>query len=89
MTRIRDLPCLGNVTERQFAELGIHTAEALLAMTPLSAFAALKHRFGRQITLNALYALDCAFSDTHWRDQTEARRAQLKELARQLTQKPG
>ena len=85
--RIRDLPGLGPVTERQFAELGIGSADALLHLSPLAAYSMLKHRFGRQVSLNALYALDCAFTDTHWRDQTAERRAELKAEAAQLVRK--
>jgi DNA transformation protein and related proteins len=69
---------LGPVTARRLAEVGITDADSLRAAGAVTAFRMLRFRFGRAVTLNALYGLDAAIREVHWREIDEERKAQLR-----------
>jgi DNA transformation protein len=77
--RIEDLHSLGPVTAKRLAEVGIGTAAELRRVGAVAAYLRLRHRFGRDVTLNALYGLDAAVRDVHWRSIEESRKAELRE----------
>lgn len=80
---IESLPNLGPYMARRLAEIDVHSAEELRALGAVEAFARLRFRFGREISLNALWAMDAALAGTDWRHIPEDRKARLKaELAR-------
>ncbi|OCC04982.1 hypothetical protein BA190_11380 [Labrys sp. WJW] len=66
--RIRDMRNLGPVTERMLVEVDICSPEDLRRPGAVAAYRRLKFRFGRGISLNALYALEGALSDRDWRE---------------------
>ena len=76
--RIRDLPSLGPASEKQLAEIGVKTVAQLRKLGPVKAFHALRFRYGKRITLNYLWALECGLKDMDWRDLPAARKADLK-----------
>jgi hypothetical protein len=81
--RIGDLHSLGPVTAGRLAEVGIATVQSLRRTGAVAAYVRLKHRFGRDITLNALYGLDAAVRDVHWRTIDDARKAELRKAAQE------
>jgi DNA transformation protein len=64
--------------------VGINTQEALRETGAVNAYRMLKHRFGRAVTLNALYGLDAAIRDVHWRTIDTARKAELQVAAKTI-----
>jgi DNA transformation protein len=78
---IEDLANLGPATARRLAEIGVHDEVQLRKIGAVQAYARLKFIFGKVINLNALYALDAALTDTHWRAMTDARKRLLRRAA--------
>ena len=77
---IETLPNLGPFTARCLAEIDVTTVSALRRLGSVEAFARLKFRFGREISLNALWAMDAGLAGLHWRDIGVERKAELKAL---------
>jgi DNA transformation protein len=75
------LHSLGPVTAKRLAEVGIGDAEALRETGAVAAYKKLKFRFGKDVTLNALYGLDAAVRNVHWREIDDARKAELRREA--------
>jgi DNA transformation protein and related proteins len=80
-TRVESLHSLGPVTAKRLAEVGIGDAETLRRTGAAAAYRKLKFRFGKDVTLNALYGLDAAIRNVHWREIDDDRKAQLKREA--------
>jgi DNA transformation protein len=78
---VADLHSLGPVTAARLAEIGIDSEESLIEAGAVGAYRRLKFRFGRAVTLNALYGLDAAIRNVHWRTIDEERKAELRRLA--------
>jgi DNA transformation protein len=78
---VEGLHSLGPVTARRLAEVGIRDVETLRRTGAVAAYWKLKFRFGRDVTLNALYGLDAAIRGVHWREIDDARKATLKREA--------
>jgi DNA transformation protein and related proteins len=78
---VERLHSLGPVTAKRLAEVGIFDAETLRKTGAVAAYKMLRFRFGRAITLNALYGLDAAIRDVHWREIDDARKAELRREA--------
>lgn len=72
---------LGSKTEAMLREVGIETVHNLRALGAEEAWHRLRFRFGKRVTVLALYALEGALTDRDWRHLPEARRAELKALA--------
>lgn len=85
-SRIENLPNLGPYMSRSLAEIDVHSVEDLRALGAVEAYARLKFRFGREMSLNALWAMDAALKGIHWRDIDARRKAELREL---LTERSG
>ena len=82
MTRvIAGLSSLGPVTAQRLAEVGIATPDQLVKAGAVGAYSQLKFRFGKAVTLNALYGLDAAIRNVHWREIDDARKAELRREA--------
>jgi DNA transformation protein and related proteins len=58
--------------------VGIETPEALFEAGAVDAYQRLKFRFGKAATLNALYGLDAAVRNVHWREIDDDRKAELR-----------
>lgn len=72
---------LGAVSARRLTEAGIADDAALRALGPVAAYRRVKHAFPRQTSLNLLYALEGALTETHWQRIPERRKAQLRREA--------
>lgn len=75
---VETMHSLGPVTAKRLAEVGITDADALRAAGAVTAFRMLRFRFGRAVTLNALYGLDAAIRNVHWREIDDDRKARLR-----------
>jgi hypothetical protein len=75
---IADLSSLGPVTAQRLAEVGITDEQQLTDIGAVGAYKTLKFRFGKAVTLNALYGLDAAVRNVHWREIDEVRKAELR-----------
>lgn len=58
---------IGPVTARRLREIGISTRADLEKCGAVAAYAALRHRFDKAVTLNALYALEAVLRGVDWR----------------------
>ncbi len=67
MGRISAMRNLGPVMERQLAEVGIDSEEALRTVGAVEAFARLRFAVPR-ISLNALHAMEAALLGIPWQD---------------------
>src|SRR5262245_14506995 len=84
--KIKDLPNLGQFMSTRLAEIGITKEDELRKIGAAQAYARLRFLFGREITLNALWAMDAMLSGIDWRFLSEERKqellAQLPKLGR-------
>jgi DNA transformation protein len=78
-TPVSDLRNLGPVTARRLAEIDVDTLGDLAGLGSVEAYARLRFRFGRQVTLNALYALEAALRDVDGRSLSAADKRALVE----------
>jgi len=78
---LAELSSLGPVTAKRLAEVGIDNADQLVQIGAAGAYRKLKFRYGKAVTLNALYGLDAAIRNVHWREIDEIRKAALREEA--------
>ncbi len=81
MTRIQDMRNLGPAMDKWLAEVEIYTAEDLQEIGVIEAYHRLKFRFGKEITLNALYAMHAALLDCDWRELQPETKTQLRQQA--------
>lgn len=80
--RIETLRNLGSYTASRLAEIDILTVNDLRLVGPVEAYARLRFRFGKGITLNALWAIEAALAGGDWRQIPDERKRELKaELA--------
>jgi DNA transformation protein len=75
------LSSLGPVTAARLAEIGIDTVESLAEAGAVAAYQRLRFRFGKAVTLNALYGLDAAIRNVHWREIDAGRKEELRRAA--------
>jgi len=75
---IERLPNLGPYIARRLGEIGVDDVEDLRALGAVEAYARLKFKFGREISLNALWAIDAALAGIDWRWLSESRKAELR-----------
>ncbi len=69
---------LGPKTARWLAEIGIRTVDDLRRIGSLRAYARLKEARPREVTLNALYAMEAGLQDRAWTELTPAEKTDLK-----------
>ncbi len=74
-------PGIGPVTERRLVAVGVADLAALRKLGAAKAYQRLKFRFGKDVTLNALYGLEAVLTGQHWRAITPARKAALQRAA--------
>ncbi len=74
---IKDLPNLGQFMSKRLAEIGITNEDELRKIGAGQAYVRLKFLFGREITLNALWAMDATLSGIDWRLLSEERKQEL------------
>jgi hypothetical protein len=81
---LADLPSLGATSAALLTEVGIVNADSLRRHGAKDAFMVLRMRFGKRITINWIYALECAIQGIHWKSLSDERRAELKAAAKQV-----
>ena len=76
-TRIKDLPNLRLSTERLLKKAGIDSVETLQAEGAAAAFQALQATHGRSVSIDLLWSLEGALTNTHWTVIPAARKTEL------------
>ncbi len=79
---IDTLPGIGPVTQSRLEEAGIHSIGELRSMGSVEAYRRLKFMLPRQVSLNALYALEAALRGCHWLDLPQDVKAALQQQGR-------
>ena len=75
---IKDLLNLGPFMVNKLAEIGITNEDELRKTGAVAAYIRLKFFFEREITLNALWAMDAGLSGIDWRLLSEERKQELR-----------
>jgi DNA transformation protein len=65
---ISTLPGVGPVTQNWLEEVGLRTVGDLRSLGSVEAYRRLKFMLPKQVSLNALYALEAALRGCHWLD---------------------
>jgi len=78
---IDTLPGIGPVTQSRLADAGIGTIGDLRTIGSVEAYRRLKFMLPRQVSLNALYALEAALRGYHWLDLPEDVKTALRQQA--------
>ena len=78
---LADLPSLGPKSAQMLADTGVTDLKTLTALGPIACFRSLRFRFGKRVTLNFLYALECAIRGLDWRLLDAERKAELRAAA--------
>jgi len=73
-------PGIGPVTEQRLIEVGIADMKSLRRLGAVAAYQRLKFRFGKDVTLNALYGLEAVVLGCDWRALPEERKGELKRV---------
>ncbi len=81
---LASLPCLGPTSARMLIEAGIASPADLVALGPAEVFRRLRFAHGRRVTVNFIYALEAAATGVPWRVLGEARKRELKQVARTI-----
>lgn len=75
------LPSLGPTSAKMLIEAGVKDVRALKRLGAVGAYRALRFRFGRRVSMNFVYALECALRGLDWRALEKDRKAELKAQA--------
>ena len=75
--RISELSCLGPVSEKMLATIGITTREDLQDTGPVQAYLNLEQHLNARPSLNLLYAMKLALEDRPWTSLTREERVNL------------
>ena len=78
------LPSLGITSAQMLIDVGVRDEATLRAMGPEACFRSLRFRFGRRVSINFIYALECAIRGIVWKMLEPARKAALREAARRI-----
>lgn len=78
---IRALRNLGPKTEHMLSEVDVCNEDDLRQIGAVKVFKRLKFRFGRGVSLNALYALEACLRNCDWRELSSEDKEELKALA--------
>ena len=79
---IDDLRGIGPVTRSRLEDIGIRTLDDLRSIGSVEAYRRLKFMLPRQVSLNALYALEAALRACHWLDLPQDVKAALQQQGR-------
>lgn len=83
---ISSLPGIGPVTQGWLEEAGVRTVSELRAIGSVEAYRRLKFMLPRQVSLNALYALEAALRGCHWLDLPQDVKAALQQEGRAISE---
>lgn len=78
MAKPSSLRNLGKVSDELLADIGIHTAEQIQELGAVAVYLRLKRAYPDFTTLNVLWALEGALTDTDWRHLPEERKEALR-----------
>ena len=78
------LPSLGITSAQMLIDVGIQDEATLRAMGPELCFRSLRFHFGRRVSTNFIYAIECAIRGIGWKMLEPARKAALCEAARRI-----
>ncbi|PVE24655.1 hypothetical protein DC522_10000 [Microvirga sp. KLBC 81] len=81
---ISSLPGIGPVTQSRLGDAGIRTVSELKAVGSVEAYRRLKFMLPRQVSLNALYALEAALRGCHWLDLPQDVKMVLQQEAKAI-----
>lgn len=76
--KIKDMRNLGPATASWLAEVDIENEDELREVGAIDAYHRMKFRFGGNVSLLALYAMEAALQDCDWRTLSVETRAMLK-----------
>lgn len=79
---IDTLPGIGPATQGRLEGAGIRTVGELRSMGSVEAYRRLRFMLPRQVSLNALYALEAALRGCHWLDLPQEVKAALQQQGR-------
>lgn len=79
MVRILDMRNLGPAMARMLAEIDIVSDDDLRNLGSVEAYRRLKFRFGRHVTILALYAMEAALCDCDWRNLDQDKKVFLRQ----------
>ncbi len=86
------LPSLGKTSARMLIEAGVAgvaDVETLRRLGPIESDRRLRFFHGKRLTLNFVYAMECAIQGLDWRLLSQERKAELKAEARAIEVTPG
>lgn len=83
------LPGLGKTSARMLIEAGVPDVAALRRLGPIETYRRLRFFHGKRVTLNFLYAMECAIHGLDWRMLSPERKAELKAEAGAMEAAPG
>jgi DNA transformation protein and related proteins len=69
---------IGPKTRSWLEEIGIHSIEDLRRLGAVETYKRLKAARPREVSLNALYGLEAALTDTHWLHLPDEVKAELR-----------
>lgn len=72
------LPSLGDNSAQMLIEAGVPDVATLRGLGPLESYRRLRFHFGKRITTNFIYALECACRGLDWRLLESERKAELR-----------
>jgi hypothetical protein len=78
------LPSLGVTSAQMLIDVGIKDETTLRTMGPEACFRSLRFHFGRRVSTNFIYALECAIQGIGWKMLKPARKAVLREATRRI-----
>jgi hypothetical protein len=78
------LPSLGITSAQMLIDVGIKDEAMLRAMGPEACFRSLRFHFGRRVSANFIYALECAIQGIGWKMLEPGRKAELRAAARRI-----
>jgi hypothetical protein len=78
------LPSLGLTSAQMLISVGIPSKAKLRALGPEACFRALRFHFGRRVSTNFIYAIECAIRGIDCRMLEPARKADLRAAARSV-----
>ena len=78
------LPSLGITSAQMLIDVGIKDEATLRAMGPEACFRSLRFHFGRRVSTNFIYAIECAIRGVGWKMLEPARKAVLREATRRI-----
>lgn len=70
-------------------EAGVADVETLRRLGPIESYRRLRFFHGKRVTLNFVYAIECAIQRLDWRLLSQKRKAELKAEARAIEATPG